>query len=100
MEVTFPDSTFQFDQELPEEGMPYVFLLRQMLEHESTSTDVMIALRQAKRTRNLILGVADGNGPWFNSVQYRYIRLDDESTNDSLALVSSTFIMIKTCDRA
>ena len=73
MEVTFPDSTFRFDQELPDEGMPFVFLLRQMLEQQSTSSELAMALRDAKRTRNLILGVADGNGPWFNSVQYRYI---------------------------
>ena len=71
MEVSFPDSTFEYNEPTPQGGVPFVLLLRQMLHFSSNYHQMMQILREARRTRNLILGLGDGPSEWFNSVQYR-----------------------------
>ena len=91
MEVSFPDSTFEYDEATPQSGVPFVILLRQMLHFSGNYHQMMQILRESRRTRNLILGLGDGPGEWFNSVQYR----------SDLDLISSTKdvvnMLVKVC---
>merc|ERR1712137_591411 len=81
--VTFPDETFGRQSRM---GVPFIFLLRDIL-HQDPSLDASVdRLQHAKRTCDLILGVGDGkpgagSGKGFRSFAYSSSKLtvmDDE----------------------
>lgn len=55
--VTFPDSTFGKESRF---GVPFTFLLRDVLQFDKGLDDAMTHMKDANRTCNLILGVGDG----------------------------------------
>jgi hypothetical protein len=65
--VSFPDETFGTESRI---GVPFTFLLRDILQWDLTLDDSVNRMSNAKRTCNLILGVGDGKLPAFRSVQY------------------------------
>ena len=65
--VSFPDETFGTESRI---GIPFTFLLRDILQWDHTLDDSINRMANAKRTCNLILGVGDGKLPAFRSVQY------------------------------
>ena len=72
--VSFPDDSFGKESRL---GVPFTFLLRDLLQWETTLDGARHRIASSKRTCDLILGVGDGkpaaaaNGSApFNSVQY------------------------------
>jgi len=65
--VTYPDDTFG---EESRHGIPFVNLLRDILEKDSHFYDADTRISDAIRTCNLILGVGDAKTGDFNSVQY------------------------------
>ena len=65
--VTYPDDTFG---EESRHGIPFVNLLRDILEKDSTFDAADRRISEASRTCNLILGVGDAKTGDFNSVQY------------------------------
>ena len=67
--VSFPDDTFGKESRF---GIPFVFVLRDILQFDSSLTAAQKRLTTAKRTCDLILGVGDGNTKEFRSVQYSH----------------------------
>ena len=66
--VTYPDESFGKESR---HGIPFVNLLRDILEKDSHFEDANKRISEATRTCNLILGVGDAKTGEFNSVQYR-----------------------------
>lgn len=69
--ASFPDDTFGKESSF---GVPFTYLLRDMLQFDKTLDDCKRHLTNANRTCNLILGFGDGKGPnpTFNGIQYSY----------------------------
>jgi isopenicillin-N N-acyltransferase-like protein len=73
--VSFPDSTFGKESRF---GVPFTFILRDILQFDTTLDDAMKHIKGASRTCDLILGVGDGkvdskiNGAPFRGVQYSH----------------------------
>lgn len=65
--VSFPDDTFGKESRF---GIPFTFILRDVLQFDNTLDDSINRMTSAKRTCNLILGVGDGKLGTFRSVQY------------------------------
>jgi isopenicillin-N N-acyltransferase-like protein len=65
--VSFPDSTFGLESRF---GVPFTYLLRDVLQFDADLGAAMSHLTAARRTCDLILGVGDGKGGLFRSVQY------------------------------
>jgi hypothetical protein len=72
--VSFPDTTFGKESRI---GIPFVFLLRDILQFDGSLMAAKHRITTAHRTCNLILGVGDGkidasaSAP-FNSIQYSH----------------------------
>jgi len=64
-----PDETFG---EESTKGIPFTFVLRDILQFDKCQLDGVSRLAGAHRTCNLILGVGGGRERRFNSVQYSY----------------------------
>jgi hypothetical protein len=67
--VAKPDSTYGPESD---EGIPFTFILRDVLQFDKCQLDGLSRLASAHRTCNLILGIGDGKVQQFNSVQYSY----------------------------
>lgn len=67
--VSFPDDTFGKESRV---GIPFTYLLRDILQFDKTLDDAKRRMTNAHRTCNLILGVGDGKSNRFNSVQYSH----------------------------
>nr|KAG5714794.1 hypothetical protein BaRGS_000282 [Batillaria attramentaria] len=65
--VSFPDETFGAESRF---GVPFTFILRDILQFDNTLEDSLKRLTDAKRTCDLILGVGDGKERAFRGVQY------------------------------
>ncbi len=65
--VSFPDDTFGAESA---SGIPFTYVLRDILQFDQTGLDGLSRLASANRTCHLILGVGDGVAKTFNSVQY------------------------------
>jgi len=65
--VAYPDSTFGTESRF---GVPFVFLLRDILQFDMTITDALNRIVKTKRTCDLILGVGDGKSSQFRGVAY------------------------------
>jgi len=75
--VSFPDKTFGKESRV---GIPFLWLLRDILHADTTLHDSISRLENAHRTCDLILGVGDGKkgaggGKNFRSFQYSYSNL-------------------------
>ena len=55
--VSFPDETFGRESRF---GVPFTFLLRDVIQFDSSLSEAMTRMQTSKRTCNLILGVGDG----------------------------------------
>jgi isopenicillin-N N-acyltransferase-like protein len=67
--VSFPDDTFGNEDPF---GIPFVFLLRDVLQYDATLDDALNRMMNAQRTVHLILGVGDGKIESFRSIQYSH----------------------------
>jgi len=67
--VAFPDASFGEDSRF---GIPFTFLLRDILEFDYTGDDAINRISSANRTCSLILGVGDAKLPMFRGVEYSY----------------------------
>ena len=65
--MSFSDESFGSESRI---GVPFTFLLRDVLQWDSSLDDSVNRMVNSKRTCNLILGVGDGKLPAFRSVQY------------------------------
>jgi len=65
--VTYPDDTFGKESRI---GVPFTFLLRDVLQWDLTLDDSINRITTATRTCSLILGVGDGKLKQFRSFQY------------------------------
>jgi len=65
--VSFPDATFGRESRF---GIPFTYILRDILQFDDTLTDAMNRLSDAHRTCDLIFGVGDGKSSSFRGVQY------------------------------
>jgi len=65
--VGYPDSTFGTEDRI---GIPFIFVLREILQYDNVLDDASNRLINAKRTCDLILGVGDGNLEQFRGYQY------------------------------
>jgi len=65
--VSFPDQTFGPESR---EGVPFTYVLRDILQFDQTLLDGVSRLASAHRTCDLILGVGDGKSHRFNGIQY------------------------------
>lgn len=65
--VFFSDSTFGQESLA---GIPFTFVLRDILQYDSHRLDALNRLANAHRTCDLILGVGDGKDQLFNAVEY------------------------------
>jgi len=66
--VSFPDGTFGKESRL---GNPFTFVLRDVLQWDTTLNQSIHRMKTTKRTCNLILGVGDGKNE-FRSFQYSH----------------------------
>jgi len=71
--VAYPDNTFGSESRI---GLPFIFLLRDILQFDSTVDDSINRMANAKRTCDLILGVGDGKLKEFRGFQYSSSVLD------------------------
>jgi len=67
--VSFPDSTFGKESRF---GVPFTYLLRDILQFDADLAATEEHLRSASRTCDLIFGVGDGKTKEFRSVQYSH----------------------------
>jgi len=67
--VGYPDSTFGSESRF---GVPFIFLLREILQFDYTLDDAINRMINHRRTCNLILGVGDGKSSSFRGMQYSY----------------------------
>ncbi|EGD79182.1 hypothetical protein PTSG_09912 [Salpingoeca rosetta] len=65
--VAFPDSTFGKESRF---GIPFTYILRDILQFDSSLTAALHRITTANRTCDLILGVGDGNMKAFRGIQY------------------------------
>jgi len=65
--VSYPDSTFGSESRI---GVPFIFLLRDILRYDITVDDSINRMANARRTCDLILGVGDGKLNEFRGFQY------------------------------
>lgn len=65
--VSFPDSSFGSESRF---GVPFTFLLRDILQFKDSVNDTQRLLANSKRTCNLLFGVGDGKAPEFRGIQY------------------------------
>ena len=65
--VYFPDSTFGAESR---HGIPFTYILRDILQFDETLADSQQRLSTANRTCDLIFGVGDAKSNQFNSVEY------------------------------
>ena len=67
--VAFPDATFGDESY---EGIPFIFLLRDILQYDSNYTEAVKRIETANRTCDLILGVGDGGEGTFRAFEYSH----------------------------
>jgi hypothetical protein len=83
--VSFPDATFGKESRF---GVPFTYLLRDILQFDSDLAATELHLKSASRTCDLIFGVGDGKTNEFRSVQYSasvanfYTDMDMEPVED------------------
>jgi len=65
--VSFPDDTFGAESRF---GIPFTFILRDILQFDEELDDTINRLMNAHRTCDLILGAGDGNAQTFRAFQY------------------------------
>jgi len=65
--VSFPDETFGKESRF---GIPFTFILRDILQFDNTLNDSINRISNADRTCDLILGVGDGKDRSFRGIQY------------------------------
>jgi len=65
--VSYPDATFGSESRI---GVPFIFLLRDILRYDVTVDDSISRMANAKRTCDLILGVGDGKLKEFRGFAY------------------------------
>jgi hypothetical protein len=75
--VAFPDKTFGKESRI---GIPFLFLLRDILHEDTTLSDSISRMKNANRTCDLIMGVGDGKkgaggGKNFRSFESSYSNL-------------------------
>jgi len=67
--VAYPDDTFGSESRI---GIPFIFVLREILQFDNTVDDAISRLSNARRTCDLILGVGDGKLSEFRGFEYSY----------------------------
>jgi len=67
--VAYPDATFGEESRI---GIPFIFLLRDILAHDYSVDDATLRIAMHRRTCDLILGVGDGKLSEFKGYQYSY----------------------------
>jgi isopenicillin-N N-acyltransferase-like protein len=67
--VAYPDSSFGEESRI---GVPFIFLLRDILQFDYTLDDALNRMINTRRTCDLLLGVGDGKLNQFRGVQYSY----------------------------
>eukprot|EP01112_Ceratiomyxa_fruticulosa_P015062 TRINITY_DN4384_c0_g2_i2.p1 TRINITY_DN4384_c0_g2~~TRINITY_DN4384_c0_g2_i2.p1 ORF type:complete len:435 (-),score=78.13 TRINITY_DN4384_c0_g2_i2:66-1370(-) len=65
--VSFPDDTFGYESRI---GIPFTFLMRDIIQFDQTVDDSISRIADAKRTCDLILGVGDGKLGYFRGFEY------------------------------
>jgi len=65
--VSYHDDSFGEESRF---GIPFTYLLRDLLQFDNSLTDSMNRITNANRTCDLILGVGDGNMAQFRGVEY------------------------------
>jgi len=70
--VAYPDNTFGDESRA---GIPFIFLLRDILQFDYTVDDSISRMAMAPRTCDLILGVGDGKLGYFRGFEYSYSTL-------------------------
>jgi len=83
--VAYPDSTFGSESRF---GVPFVFLLRDILQFDTTLQQALNRITNTKRTCDLILGVGDGKIPAFRGVAYSSEKLTVMDDTNQLPLAS------------
>lgn len=72
--VSYPDDSFGqgTDNTPPEKvhGIPWMFLLRDVLTTSKSAEEAILAIQNANRTCNLIIGVGDGKSKTVTGIQY------------------------------
>lgn len=66
--VSYPDTTYFGNETFV--GIPFVFLLRDILQFDNSYEDTVSRITNANRTCDLILGVGDGKANTFRSFAY------------------------------
>jgi hypothetical protein len=69
--VSYPDATFGSESRL---GLPFIYLLRDILQFDTSVDDAVERMRGTRRTCDLILGVGDATT--FRGMEYSYSTLD------------------------
>jgi isopenicillin-N N-acyltransferase-like protein len=67
--VSYPDATFGTESRI---GVPFIFLLRDILQYDYTLDDATNRMINTRRTCDLILGVGDGKLGYFSGYEYSY----------------------------
>jgi len=67
--VAYPDESFGAESRI---GVPFIFLLRDILYHDNTIDDATLRIAMTRRTCDLILGVGDGKLTEFKGYKYSY----------------------------
>jgi len=67
--VSYPDASFGEESRI---GIPFTFLLRDILQFDNSYLDTITRITTANRTCDLILGAGDGKAQTFRGFQYSY----------------------------
>jgi isopenicillin-N N-acyltransferase-like protein len=79
--VSFPDASFGNESTV---GVPFTYVLRDILQFDRTRMDGVSRLASAHRTCDLILGVGDGKDRRFNAVSGEREQTADENSHSLL----------------
>jgi hypothetical protein len=79
--VDYPDSTFGTESRI---GVPFVFLLRDILQFDNTLDDALNRIVNTHRTTDLILAVGDGKSSEFRGIAYSSSKITIMNDTDLL----------------
>ncbi len=67
--VSYPDASFGSESRM---GVPFIFMLREVLQYDTTLDGAIERMKNKHRTCDLILGVGDGKASQVRGFQYSY----------------------------
>lgn len=84
--VSYPDASYGKESRI---GVPFIFMLREILQFDTTLEQAAHRMKTKRRTCDLILGVGDGKSSQVRGFQYSYSVLTEISDTNFIPVNST-----------